>query len=139
MLVECPAEVAGGGDATLLLHATHLHAHVLGLYYYHHSLGMQSLLYRLADLLGQALLQLKAVAEHIHHTGYLAQSRNFAIGDVCHMNTSVEGKHVVFAERVEVDVLHYDHLVATFLMEDGALQYGHRILFVSSGQVGHGS
>lgn len=69
MLVECPAEVAGGGDAALLLHATHLHAHVLGLYYYHHSLGMQSLLYSLADLLGQALLQLKAVAEHIHTRG----------------------------------------------------------------------
>ena len=72
VLIECTAEVTGGGDAALFLHASHLHAHVLGLYDHHHSLGMKCLVDSLTDLLGQAFLQLEAMAEYVHHTGDLA-------------------------------------------------------------------
>ena len=34
-LIEGTAEFAGGSDAVLLLHTSHLHAHVLGLYNHH--------------------------------------------------------------------------------------------------------
>lgn len=72
VLIEGTAEVAGGGDAALFLHASHLHAHVLGLYDHHHSLGMKCLVDSLTDLFGQAFLQLEAMAEYVHHTGNLA-------------------------------------------------------------------
>ena len=71
-LIEGTAEVAGGGDAALLLHASHLHAHVLSLYYNHHALRVQCLVDGFAYLLGKALLKLKTVTEHIYHTGNLA-------------------------------------------------------------------
>jgi hypothetical protein len=36
-LIEGSAEVTGGSDAVLLLHTTHLHAHVACFYYDHDS------------------------------------------------------------------------------------------------------
>lgn len=139
VLVEGAAEIAGGGYASLLLHTTHLHAHVLCLNYDHNTLGMQCLLNCLTHLFCKALLQLKAVTEDIHHTGNLAQARHHTVGDVCHMHTSVEREHVMLAKRIEIDVLHYDHLVAALLVEDGTFQYGHRVLPVTSCQVSHGT
>jgi hypothetical protein len=61
------------------------------------------------------------MAEYVHHTGNLAQSCYHTIGYICHMYASVERKHMMFAERIEVDVLYNNHLVATLLMEDCAL------------------
>ena len=49
------------------------------------------------------------------------------------MHTSVEGKHVMLAERIKIDVLDYNHLVATFLVKDCALQYGNGVLLIASG------
>lgn len=55
------------------------------------------------------------------------------------MHTSVEGKHVMFAERIKIDVLDDNHLIATFLVKDCALQYGNGVLLIASGKVSHGS
>ena len=92
-----------------------------------------------ADLLGKAFLQLQAMTEYIHHTGNLAQARNYAIGDICNMNTAIEGKHVVLAKGVEIDVLDDDHLVAPLLVKDGTLKNGNGVLFITSGEVSHGT
>ena len=97
-LVKGTAEVAGGGDGVLLLDATHLHAHVLGFDNDHHAEGLQRFLDAVLDLLRHALLHLKPVGIDIHHTGYLRETSDVAVGDIGHVGLAVEGQHVVFAE-----------------------------------------
>ena len=135
-LVEGTAEVAGRGDAALLLHAAHLHAHVLCLDDDHDAERLKGFLDALAYLLRHALLYLQAVGEAIYHAGYLAQSGHMSVGDVGHVHFAVEGQHVVFAEGIEIDVPHDDHLAIVFA-ELGRVEYGHGVLFVATCHEGH--
>ena len=89
-LVEGTTEVAGGGDGVLLLDASHLHAHVLGFYHDHHTEGFQGVLNAVLDLLCHTLLHLQAVGIDVHHTGYLRESCDIAVGDIGHMGLAVE-------------------------------------------------
>ena len=89
-LVEGTTEIAGGGDGVLLLDASHLHAHVLGLYHNHHAKGLQGVLDAVLDLLRHALLHLQAVGIDIHHTGNLRESCDIAVGDIGHMGLAIE-------------------------------------------------
>ena len=109
--VEYTTIVACCRDAVLLFHTSHLHAHMLGFYDYHHALRFEGFLYAVLDLLCEALLHLKTMAVDVHHAGYLAQSCDVSVGDVCHVSLAIEWQHVVFAHREEVDVLDDDHLV----------------------------
>ena len=43
------------------------------------------------------------------------QSGNVAVRNICHMCLSVEGKHVMFAKREEINVFHNHHLTVFFL------------------------
>lgn len=97
-LIECAAEITCGGQTALLLHSSHLHAHVLSLHHHHHSQRMQGFLYAFPYLLGHAFLYLQASGKAVHHTRYLTQASDLTIGNVCHMYASVEGKHVMFAK-----------------------------------------
>ena len=54
-LLEDTGEVARRGERVLLLHAAHLHAHVLGLDDDHHAERVEGLLYALLDLEREAL------------------------------------------------------------------------------------
>ena len=65
-------EVAGGGDAVLLLYAAHGHAHVLCLDNHRHTQRVEGFLYAVFNLLGEAFLYLQPAGKSIHHTGYLA-------------------------------------------------------------------
>ena len=49
----------------------------------------------------------------------------------------VERQHVMLAHRIEIDVLHDDH-VAVFLMEQGFLKHSLRVLSVSFRKELHG-
>ena len=135
-LVEGASEVAGGGDGTLLLDTAHLHAHVLGLDYDHHSQGLKGFLYGFAYLQRHAFLHLQAMAVAVDHAGYLGEACDVAVGDVSHMGFAVEGYHVVLAEGVEVDVLDDDHLAVVFL-ELGLIEYLDGVFVVASCEVGH--
>ena len=135
-LVEGASEVAGGGDRTLLLHATHLHAHVLGLDNDHHTQGLEGLLYGFAYLQRHAFLHLQAMAVAVNDAGYLGQACDVSVGDVGHMGLAVEGQHVVLAKGVEVDVLDDDHLAVVFL-ELGLIEYLYGIFVVATCEVGH--
>ena len=70
-LIEGTAEVAGGGDAVLLLHTTHLHTHVASLYDNHHAEGMECLFDALLNLECHALLHLQTMTVDIDYAGYL--------------------------------------------------------------------
>ena len=101
----------------MLLHTAHLHTHVSSLNNYHHTQRFECLLDTFFDLECHTLLYLESVAVNIHHTGYLGESCDVAVGDIGHVYLAVEGNHVVFAEREEVDVLNDDHLGVVFFEE----------------------
>ena len=137
-LIEGTTEITCSRNTTLLLYATHLHAHMLRLHNNHDTLRMQSLLNSLTDLLRQSLLQLKAMTEHVHHTRYLAQPRDLSVGNIRHMHATIERQHVMLTERVEVDVLYDNHLITAFLVENSTTKNAHSILLVTARQVKHG-
>ena len=110
-LVESPAKVRGSSDAMLFFHATHLHAHMAGLYDDHYAKRLECLLDAILDLLGQSFLHLQLVAEYIHHANHLAQACDIAIWDIGHVGFAVEWQHMVLAHGIEIDVLDDDHLV----------------------------
>ena len=114
-LVECTAKIGCCGNGILLLHATHLHAHMLGLNNNHHTQRIQRLLDTLLYLQCQSFLHLQAARKDLHHTGNLTQSRNIAIGDICHMHFAKEWQNMVFAQRIEINILDYHHLTVIFL------------------------
>src|SRR4029453_9219159 len=60
----------------------------------------------------------------------LRQPDDAASRDVRHVGTPEERQDVVLAERVEVDVLHHDHL-GVLLVEQGAVDDGPRVLLVA--------
>ena len=110
---------------------------MLGLYDYHHTLRLEGFLYAVLDLLCEALLHLKTMAVDVHHAGYLAQSCDVSVGDVCHVSLAVEWQHVVFAHREEVNVLDDNHLVV-FLSKKCVSQNLVRVLCVSACKHLHG-
>ena len=81
----------------------------------HNPQRIQRLLNTLFYLESHTFLHLQAVRENIHYAGYLAQSGNVAVRNICHMCLSVEGKHVMFAKREEINVFHNHHLTVFFL------------------------
>jgi hypothetical protein len=58
----------------------------------------------LRDLLGEALLELRARAKSFNHTSYLAKPDDSALGNIGDMGNAGERKQVVFADRTEVDI-----------------------------------
>ena len=89
-LFEGTAEVAGCGDGVLLLHASHLHAHVFSLNHHDYALWMQSLVDAVFYLLRHSLLHLQTMAEDVYHARYLAQSGDVSVGDIRHVHLSIE-------------------------------------------------
>ena len=130
--------VHGLGDRALLLDATHLDAHVLCLDHHDGTEWAEGLLKAVTNLLGQVLLHLQAMREDVHHAWYLAEPHDVAIGDVGHMNLAEEGQNVVFAERIELDVLDHNHLVVV-LMEHGRLEGGNGIHRIALGEFEEGT
>lgn len=64
-LVEGATEIAGGGDAVLFFHATHLHAQMACLNHDHHAKGMECAVDAVFDLLCHALLHLQPMTEDV--------------------------------------------------------------------------
>ena len=117
----------------LLLHTPHLHAQVLRLNDHHHAERVERFLDAVFYLCRQPLLHLQTAGKHIHHAGYLAQTRNLAVGDVGDMHLAEKRQQMVLAQRVEINVFHHHHLAVVFLKE-GALEDGLRVFLIPFGQ-----
>ena len=118
------------GDGVRFLDAAHGHAGVHGLDDHGDAPGMQGILDAVADLLGQALLDLQAAGVSLYDAGDLGKSRDLSVGDVGDMGLPDERQHVVLAQGEEFDVLDDDHLVVG-LVENGGLHDGSAILSVT--------
>src|SRR5512141_173536 len=72
---------------------------------------------RFSDLLGEPLLHLKSPRENIDYSRKLRQADNSSVRDVRDVRLAVERKHVMFAQRVELDVANHDHALVSLLEE----------------------
>jgi hypothetical protein len=61
-----------------------------GLYHYSHAKRVEGLLDAVTDLHCKSLLYLKPAGKALHDPGYLAESGNVDVGDICYMHFSVE-------------------------------------------------
>ena len=95
----------------LLLDAAHHHAEVLRLYDDANSLGAGLRHNSLRDLLGHALLYLEPARVHVDYARKLRDAEYLALRNVADRALAVERKHMVLAERIELDVLQYHHVV----------------------------
>ena len=91
---------------------------------------MQGFLDAVADLLGQALLDLQAAGVGLHHAGDLGEPGDAAVRDVGDMGLADEREHVVLAQGEQLDVLDEDHL-AVRLREYGGTDDGLAALLIA--------
>mmetsp|Transcript_7492 Transcript_7492/g.20239 ORF Transcript_7492/g.20239 Transcript_7492/m.20239 type:complete len:278 (-) Transcript_7492:320-1153(-) len=118
VILEDSAHGRGGCGGADLLHSAHDHAEVSAFDDDGNTQWFDGLNDGIGDLAGETLLDLQAAGEDLGNTGELGESENLAVGDVSDMDASCEWHHVMFAETVDVDVTHDDHLVVV-LLEDG--------------------
>jgi len=122
--LEAAPHRRGNHRRALLLDPSHHHAEVTSLNHHGNSMWIENLFNCVGNLIGQALLNLKAATKDIDDPGDLAQADDLLVRKVCHVSTSKEREHVVLTQRVELDILDDHHLVGVGL-KDGIV---HRIV-----------
>src|SRR6202040_2748209 len=118
-LVENAAQRGGHRLRPGLLDAAHLDAEVPRLNYHHRSLRLQLLLEERDDLLGEALLQLRALGVELEDARELGQAEDTVARDVGDVRMAVERHQVMGAQRVEGDPLLHHHVAVAFLVGEG--------------------
>src|SRR5690242_2395520 len=95
----------------LLFYAAHHHAQMASLNHHAHSLGFDGALDGFSNLHRESLLYLQAAGKDIYQAGDLAQSYDFPIRNVGHVDLAEERENVMLAEAEHFDVFDDDHLV----------------------------
>ena len=120
----------------LLLHTAHHHAHVLGLDHHGHAQGAGHLQYRVGDLAAEVFLDLQAARVHVDNPRHLRQAQHFAARDIRNMGLADKRQQVMFAQRVELDVLDQHHF-AVVGAEQGTVGDFFECLFIAAAEVLH--
>ena len=118
--LEAAAHAGGGGDGARLLDAAQHHAKVGALHDDRHAERFDRFHHGVANLPRQSLLDLQPAGVEFGDAGQFGETEYFAVGNVANVDVSRERYHVVFAEGVNVNVAHHDHLVVVF-RKDGAV------------------
>lgn len=137
LCLEAAEDAARDGAGRRLLHAPHDHAQMARLHDDGDALGLEDLHDGVGDLLGQALLDLQAAAEHLGDAGQLGDADDLVLRDVGNVHLSGKGHEVVLAQAEDLNVLDNDHLVVA-LLEDGIVDNVADVLLVALGKVEHG-
>ena len=95
---------------------------------------MQGFLDAVADLDGQALLDLEAASVGLDYARDLAQAGDLAVGNVGDVGLADEGQQVMLAGAVEFYILDQDHLLVFLVKHRGADDL-HPVFRISFGQV----
>ncbi|MNF99712.1 hypothetical protein D3C84_826230 [compost metagenome] len=99
--------------------------------------GVGDLLHGFGDLPGEVFLDLQAAGVHVDDPRHLRQPQHLAGGDVGHMRLADKGQQMVFAQRIEFDVLDDDHFVIVG-GEQCAVDHFFQAFLVAVTQVLHG-
>src|SRR6185437_5354292 len=99
----------------LLLNTAHHHAEMICFDHDAHAARLEHALNRFGDLLGEPLLHLQAARKHLDDARELGEPYDLVVRDVRDVRLAEEGKHVMLAQRIELDVAHHDHARVLFL------------------------
>lgn len=102
---------------------------------YGHATWTQHGVEKVRNLTREAFLKLQPLSEHSHYARHLAETYDSAIGDVCHMNSTGKGEHVMFTEGGEANTANVNGVCGGFV-EDGAVEERGGIDAVSGEQLG---
>ena len=103
-----------------------------GFYHHSHTKRVEGVLNAVTYLHGKPLLDLKAACIGLHHPGNLAQAGNLSVRDVCDMGLPDEWHDMMFAGRVQFDVLHENHLAVVFVEHCAAKYLGSVLMLAMS-------
>lgn len=135
--IEATAIVESRGGAVLFLYTAHLHAEVLGCAGHYYAVVGKRLAQKFAHLCREAFLHLQAAREVVNHTCELGEPYHLAARYIAYGYASEEGKYVVLAEGVELDVFNDNH-AGTGMFEDSLRCRSCRVHTVTGGSVEHG-
>src|SRR3981189_2323501 len=121
----------------LFLDATHHHAQMPGLDDNADALRFDRVLDRLRNLRGQPLLDLQAARERFDETRYFAQTDDFSVWDIGHVQLAKKRQKMVLAQAEHFDVF-YDHHLVVIDSEQCLAQKRFRIVLVSFDEKLHG-
>ena len=107
-----------------------------GLDHHRHPQRIERLLNAVADLDGQSFLHLETARISFHNPGDFRESGNIAVRNVCDVRLPVKRKHVVFAKRIQLNILDDHHLFVLFV-KFGRQQDFARIFIVTARQETH--
>ncbi len=110
---------------------------MLGLDHNGHAPGAGHLLDRLGDFAGEVFLDLQAAGIHVDDPRDLGQAQHLAVGQIGDMRLADEWQHVVFAQRVQLDVLHQHHFAVVGAEQRAVGDFLQRLL-VALAQILHG-
>jgi hypothetical protein len=97
-------------------YATHFHTHVLALNEDRDGSRVEVLYESVRDLIGETLLQLRALCEDLDRACKFRQTHHSSVPwDVRHMSLAMERQEVMLADRKKVDVGHGDKFVGALL------------------------
>ena len=97
------------------------------------ALGSRLRHHRIGDLLGHALLNLKAPCEHVDDARKLGNPENLTFRNVAYGAPAVERQHVMLTHRIKLDVLQYHHVISA-AGEIGSVHDGFNVLAVAARQ-----
>ena len=127
---EHPRESRSGRHRVRLLYTPERHTGMAGLDDHCDAERLESLFDAVPYLHSQAFLHLEASREGLDYPRNLAQTGNRPVRHVCDVTFAYEWHNMMFAGRIEVYVLHQDHLTVV-LPEECRFQYLSAILSVS--------
>ena len=112
-VILCKYTFYNGGDglAARFLYTAHSHTHVFGFNHNHNTLWLQIFFQCLCDLCSHIFLNLRTSCKNLHGTCELAESCDSSVRDISNMCFAVERKQMVFADRVEGNILFYYNVI----------------------------
>ena len=129
---------ARGGVGILFLDTAHRHAQVERINHDSHAFRFQDLAEAVRNLCGQAFLHLQAPAKGVNDSRNLAETDDFAVGDVGHVAFSEKRKHVMFTQAEHIDVFDDDHFVGVRILKQSVIDQLVNIDPIPSSQKLHG-
>ena len=129
---ECSGELRCSSHGILLLDAAHGHAKVLRLDDNGHTKRVEHFLQTILNLGGEPFLKLQPACVALHHTWDLAQSHNSAVWNIADVRFPEERQQMVFAQRIDFNVLHHDYLFVIFV-EQGTFKNRFWVLPITVG------
>lgn len=121
----------------LFFHTAHHHAEMLRFNHHTNAFRGNRIHQGGGNFVGKTFLDLEASGEVIDNPRQLTDAQYLAFGNIADMALSKEGKHVMFAQAVELYIFDNDHVIV-FNSENGVVDDVFKFFAIALGQEVHG-